>query len=65
MFSYHNQIKSRINNGELTSFEFVRDYNGIKPAILLYFKTTPFIRPIRKHKFQDYKPILLKYHCVN
>lgn len=58
MYPYHNAIKQRITNNELTGFEFVSEYNKIKPCLLLYFKTFPYVKPIREHRFNEYKQIL-------
>jgi hypothetical protein len=55
MYPYHNKIKQRINNGELITFEYVKSYKTIAPALLLYFKTEPYIRPIRAHRFEEYE----------
>ena len=56
--SYHNRIKQRIKNGELTGFEFVERHNNISPALLLYFDTEPNVRPIREHRFKEYENLL-------
>lgn len=58
MYPYHNKIKQRINNGELVKYEFVDSYKNIRPCLLLYFKTEPYIRPIREHRFKEYEQIL-------
>lgn len=58
MYPYHNRIKQRINNNELTGFKYVDEYNGIKPCLLLYFETEPKIRPICSHRFEEYEKIL-------
>lgn len=58
MYPYHNKIKQRINNGELIKYEFVQKYKQIEPALLLYFKTEPHVKPIREHRFEEYAPIL-------
>lgn len=58
MYPYHNKIKQRINNRELTHYEFVDEYNGIKDVLLLHFDTVPTIRPIRKHKHEEYLNLL-------
>lgn len=58
MYPYHNKIKQRINNNELTHFEFVEKYKSISPCLLLYFDTEPKIRPIREHRFAEYQKIL-------
>ena len=57
-YPYHSQIKHRISNGELISFEFVDEYNKIKPCLLLYFKTFPYVKPIRETRFKMYKELL-------
>ena len=58
MYPYHNKIKQRIKNGELVSFDFVEKYKNISPCLVLYFKTEPFIRPIREHRFSEYRQLL-------
>lgn len=58
MYPYHNKIKQRIKNGELIKFEFVEKYKNISPCLLLYFKTEPYVKPIREHQFPVYKLIL-------
>lgn len=58
MYPYHNKIKRRISNGELVGYEFVEKYKSISPCLLLYFSTEPRIRPIREHRFAEYKQIL-------
>ena len=55
MYPYHNKIKQRINNGELIKYEYVEKYKLIQPALLLYFRTEPYIRPIRSHRFEEYE----------
>lgn len=61
MYPYHNKIKQRIKKGELTTFLFVDSYKDIKPALLLFFGTFPYIRVIRNHRFIEYYPILERY----
>lgn len=58
MYPYHNRIKQRIEAGELTGWETVPEYNKIKPCLLLYFKTEPFVRPVRSHRFEMYEELL-------
>jgi hypothetical protein len=58
MYPYHNRIKQRINNNELTGFEYVDEYNGINPCMLLYFDTEPRVLPIRSYRFEEYEKIL-------
>ena len=58
MYSYHNTIKKRIKNGELTGFDYVDNYKNIGECLLLHFSTPPFERPIRPHKYYEYYEIL-------
>ena len=41
MYPYHNKIKQRIKNHELVSYEYLKEYNGISPCLLLHFDTEP------------------------
>lgn len=60
-FNYHAKIKNLIKNGKLIGFKFVDEYNGIHPALLLFFRdTTHAIMPVRAHKFDEYLKILPK-----
>ncbi len=58
MYPYHNKIKQRIKNNELTGYEYVDKYKSISPCLLLYFDTEPNKRPIREHRFEEYEEIL-------
>lgn len=58
MYPYHNKIKQRINNGELIGYEYLDKHNNISPCLLLRFSTEPKTRPIREHRFEEYKDIL-------
>ena len=58
MYPYHNKIKQRIKNGELTNFEFVEKYKNISPCLVLYFSAEPFIKPVREHRFEEYRLLL-------
>ena len=66
MYPYHNKIKSRIKNNELIKYEYVERYKEIAPCLLLYFNTEPYIRPIREHRFKEYKALFkelnIKHH---
>ncbi len=52
-FNYHAKAKKLILDGELIRFEIVENYNGITPALVLYFKNHKPM-PIRQHKFEEY-----------
>ena len=52
-YSYHNKIKSLIENGHLINYEIVEQWNNISPALVLYFDNhRP--TPIRQHKWGYY-----------
>ena len=59
-FNYHAKAKRLIAQGQATKYEFVENWNGIKPALVIFFKTTPPI-PIRTHKWGEYIPLLEHY----
>ena len=41
--------------------KYVDKYKDISPCLLLYFNTDPSLRPIRKHKFEEYQALLDNY----
>lgn len=59
-FNYHAIAKRLILEGQLCGYEFVDDYHGIKPALLLHFKEHKSI-PIRSYHWEDYLPYLIKF----
>lgn len=62
MYPYHNKIKQRIRNGELVAYDYISDYKNDGERLLLYFKSYPFIRPIRPHRYADYTEILAQWN---
>ena len=58
MYPYHNRIKQRIANGELVDYYFTDDYPRISKALVLVFKTEPFLRPIRPQRWPEYKEVI-------
>ena len=58
MYPYHNRIKQRIANGELIDAELVEDWPRIGRALVLRFCTAPAARPIREHRWDEYRQIL-------
>lgn len=56
-FNYHAKAKKLIKNGELAYYTIVDDYNGIKPALVLYF-THHSPMPIRQNRFSEYLTLL-------
>ncbi len=61
MYPYHNIIKKRIRNGELVRYEYTDRYKDIGECLLLHFRTYPFERPIRPHKYHEYVEILIEW----
>ena len=52
-YNYHAQVKKLLLEGRLTGYQFLDDYHGIKPCLLLYFiNHRPM--PIRKHRWEEY-----------
>lgn len=58
-FNYHAKAKNLIEAGHLTDYEIVPNWNGICPALVLYFDNNRPM-PIREHKFDEYMMILGK-----
>ena len=58
MYPYHNKIKQRIRNGELIGYAFCDNYPKIGECLVLHFRTMPFVRPIRPHRYAEYMSIL-------
>lgn len=63
-FNYHAKIKKLINNGDLLYYSFFENYNGISPALVLFFKNNKPM-PIREHKFKEYLPLLQDKIYIN
>ena len=59
-YNYHAQIKKLILSGKLTGYKFVDDYNGIRPALVLYFSNHRPM-PVRSYKWQEYIPLLMMF----
>ena len=52
-FNYHGKVKKVIDSDVITKIEIVDNYNGITPAMVIYFKNHPPM-PIREHKWDEY-----------
>ena len=63
-FSYHAKVKRLINTGQVTKYEIVDDWNGIKPALVIFFLTAPPM-PIRLNRWGEYLPLLEKIKQQN
>lgn len=52
-FNYHSKVKKTIQEDIITKIEIVDNYNGISPAMVIYFKNHKPM-PIREHMWDDY-----------
>lgn len=52
-FNYHAKAKKLINDGRLVSFGFYENWNGISPALVLFFDDEKPM-PIREYRWQEY-----------
>ena len=55
-YNYHARNIERIKNEELIGFAFCDDDKDF--ALVLYFNTEPFSRPIRHHAVYKYEELL-------
>ena len=58
-FNYHARLKKLIVDGHLVRFETLENYNGISPALVLYFDNAPPM-PVREHKWEEYFKLIDK-----
>lgn len=52
-FNYHAKAKQLIREGHLVDKQIVDNWNGIKPALVLYFDNNRPM-PIREHRWSEY-----------
>lgn len=52
-YNYHAKAKQLIKDGHLVRQEIVDDWNGIKPALVLYFDNHRPM-PIRQYRWDEY-----------
>ena len=52
-YNYHAKAKQLINEGHLIRLEIVDNWNGIKPALVLYFDNHRPM-PIRQYRWDEY-----------
>ncbi len=57
-YSYHNRIRQRISNGELSG---IMQSENNDFAFILLFSTPPHTRPVRFHSVWRYEDVLDKY----
>lgn len=63
-FNYHAKVKRLILEGKMQGYEFKDEYNGIRPALVLYFKDSKPM-PIRDYKWEDYVDLLMLWDDKN
>ena len=62
-FNYHAKAKKLIFDGKLLNYKLVENYNGIRPALLLFFDDTKHpVMPIREHKIPEYLLLLENFY---
>ena len=62
-FNYHAKIKKLISENHLIDYQFVKKYNKISPALVLFFDCHKPM-PVRVHKWQEYK-LFLKHFNID
>lgn len=61
-FNYHATVKRLIKDQKLKGFSFVKEYNGISPALLLFFDDVKHpVMPIREHRFKEYIELITNH----
>lgn len=61
-YSYHAAARKLIREGHLTGYEIADNWNGIKPALVLYFDNHRPM-PIRSERWDDYWELLNGETC--
>ena len=59
-FNYHAKVKKLILEGKLSGYEFLDEYKGISPVLLLHFKDYKSM-PIRDYMWEEYLPYLISF----
>lgn len=59
-FNYHAKIQKLVKEKHVVCFEYVDEYHGIAPCLLIYCDDGK-IFPIRQHRFDEYEFLLVKY----
>ena len=58
-FNYHATAKRLIREHKLLKIEFLEDYHGIRPALVLYFRDEKHpAMPIRLEKWEEYLKLM-------
>lgn len=59
-FNYHAKVKRLILEGKLKGYEFLDEYNGISPVLLLHFEDCRSM-PIRDYMWEEYLPYIMAF----
>ena len=58
-YNYHATAKRLIAEGKLIGYYFTDNHNGISPALVLCFDDYRHpVMPIRRHRWEEYLPLL-------
>ncbi len=58
-FNYHATAKRLIREGKLIGYYYTDKHNNISPALILLFDDMRHpVMPIRKHRWNEYLPLL-------
>lgn len=58
-FNYHAKAKNLIKSGHLVRFEFLKKWNSVSPALVLFFDCAPPM-PIREYRFEEYMKLIVE-----
>ena len=56
-YNYHAKAHQLIDEGHLVRIEIVDDWNGIRPALVLFFDNHRPM-PIRQYRWDEYKEVM-------
>lgn len=59
-YNYHARVKKLILEGKLCGYQFFDEYNGIAPALVLYFVDHRPM-PIRSYMWESYLPFIVNF----
>ena len=60
-FNYHAKAKKLISSGNLINYKIFKNWNGICPALVLFFNNHKPM-PIRREKWNDYFKYINNYY---
>ena len=66
-FNYHAKAKNKIKTNHLIDYKVIDNWNGIKPALVLFFDDNRPM-PIRENHWSEYLSLIKEYppkHPIN